>query len=51
MIPLDTKYRAIVHYTHFLKSLRQVAALYKVSKSTLHRWLTQKGVTVGLLKI
>ena len=36
----DVKYRAIVHYTHFCRSLRSVAKLYKVGKSTLARWVT-----------
>lgn len=38
MIPLDTRYRAVVHYRHFLPSLRRVAQLYKVSRSSLQRW-------------
>jgi transposase len=40
MISPETKYRAIVHYTHFLRSLRKVSAIYKVSKSSLHRWIS-----------
>ena len=39
MYSLDTRYRAIVHYNHFLHSLRKVARIYGVSKSSLQRWL------------
>ena len=39
MISRDVKYRAIVHYVHFQRSLRKVSALYNVSKSSLHRWI------------
>ena len=39
MYALDVKYRAIVHYERFLRSLRRVAAIYSVSKSTLSRWV------------
>ena len=35
----ETRYRAVVHYTHFLPSLRRVACQYGVSKSTLQRWV------------
>lgn len=42
MHPRDVKYRAIVHYTHFCRSLRKVAKMYNVSKSTLHRWVNVK---------
>lgn len=35
------KAKAIVHYTHFLKSLRKVSKLYNVSKSSLQRWVKQ----------
>ena len=38
MLPLDTRYRAVVHYTRFNGSLRTVAKLYGVSKSSLQRW-------------
>ena len=38
MIEVDRKYKAIVHYEYFLRSLRAVANIYKVSKSSLHRW-------------
>jgi transposase len=39
MIPLATRFKAVVHYTHFLNSLRKVSKLYNVSKSSLHRWI------------
>jgi transposase len=39
MHPPHLKYRAIVHYTHFLRSLRKVATLYNIGKSTLARWI------------
>lgn len=41
MINKDSRYRAIVHYTHFGGSLRKVAKLYGVSKSSLQRWAKQ----------
>lgn len=39
MYPLELKYRAIIHYTEFLRSLRKVAKRYGISKSTLSRWV------------
>lgn len=42
MFDLATRYKAIVHYNHFLRSIRKVAAIYKVSKSCLHKWLKQE---------
>ena len=39
----DVKYRAIVHYEHFLHSLRKVAKIYGVSKSTVSRWVRIHG--------
>lgn len=42
MHPLDVKYKAIVHYSHFCRSLRTVARLYGVGKSTLQRWVRGK---------
>lgn len=36
---LETRYKAVVHYTHFQRSLRYVSKLYGVSKSSLHRWI------------
>ena len=51
MFDHTTKYRAIVHYTHFFKSLRQVAKLYNVSKSCLHKWIHQNGGKVRKQRI
>ena len=45
MHSLDVKYRAIVHYERFLRSLRRVAAIYSVSKSTLSRWVRSNPAT------
>jgi len=39
MYGIDVKYKAIVHYEHFLHSLRRVAAIYSISKSSLSRWV------------
>ena len=39
MISRETRYRAVVHYNHFLHSLRRVSRLYGVSKSSLQRWV------------
>ena len=44
MIDIAKKYRAIVHYEHFLRSLRAVAKIYGVSKSSLQRWCKDKQV-------
>ena len=41
MHPKEKRYRAVVHYKYFLRSLRQVASKYGVSKSTLQRWIKQ----------
>ena len=46
MIHHSIKYKAIVHYTHFCKSLRKVANIYKISKSALHKWLKQGDVPI-----
>ena len=43
MHPKETRYRAVVHYNHFLRSLRRVAAHYGVSKSSLQRWVRATG--------
>ncbi len=40
------KNRAIVHYKYFLRSLRKVASIYKIGKSTLNRWLQEDGIEV-----
>lgn len=39
MIDQETRYKAIVHYNHFYRSLRGVSKLYSVSKSSLQRWI------------
>ena len=39
MICRETRYKAVVHYKHFLRSIRAVASIYKVSKSSLQRWI------------
>lgn len=39
MHPKTVKERAIVHYLHFLPSLRRVSRVYGVGKSTLGRWI------------
>lgn len=39
MYPIGIKYKAIVHYKHFYSSLRGVAKIYNVSKSTMSRWI------------
>jgi transposase len=39
MQPRELRYRAVVHYKHFLPSLRKVALLYNISKSSLQRWI------------
>jgi len=46
MIPIAIKYKAIVHYNHFCKSLRKVAHIYGISKSILHRWLKQSDIPI-----
>ena len=46
MYPDIVKYRAIIHYKYFLKSIRRVSAIYNVSKSTLARWLQKDGITI-----
>lgn len=39
MYPNDKKYKAIIHYMHFTRSLRGVSRVYGVGKSTLGRWV------------
>jgi transposase len=39
-----TKNRAIVHYKYFVQSLRKVSKIYGIGKSTLSRWLAERGV-------
>jgi hypothetical protein len=43
MISLETRYRSVVHYKYFLRSLRKVCNIYNVSKSSLHRWEDASG--------
>ena len=43
MRSLDIRYKAIVHYLYFCRSIRKVAKLYGVSKTSLHRWIRQSG--------
>ena len=50
MIPLATRFRAVVHYTHFLHSLRKVSKLYNVSKSSLHRWIKKDPRALAIAK-
>jgi len=50
MHALETRFKAVVHYTHFERSLRRVSRLYGVSKSSLQRWLKQQGVKKGRTK-
>ena len=45
MYDLSVKYRAIVHYEKFNKSIRKVSKMYNIGKSTLHRWLNEKGIS------
>ena len=42
MIDNVTRFKAIVHYTHYLQSLRKVARIYNISKSSLHNWLNEE---------
>jgi len=39
MYPKETKYKCIVDYKYFTRSIRVVAKRYKVSKTTVHRWV------------
>lgn len=39
MIHRDVRYRAVVHYKYFDRSLRRVSKIYGVSKSSLQRWV------------
>lgn len=41
MIDLETRYKSVVHYNYFQKSLRKVSKLYGVSKSSLQRWVKE----------
>jgi transposase len=39
MYDQNTRHRAVIHYTYFLRSIRKVSKIYNVGKSTLSRWL------------
>ena len=39
MHPLHIRYKSTIHYNFFDGSLRKVASIYNVSKSSLHRWV------------
>ena len=39
MYDLETRYRSVVHYNYFQRSLRAVSKIYGVSKSSLQRWV------------
>jgi transposase len=41
MYNLETRYKSVVHYNHFLRSLRKVSKIDGVSKSSLQRWVKQ----------
>ena len=41
MYDLETRYKSVVHYNHFHRSLRKVSKIYGVSKSSLQRWVKQ----------
>lgn len=41
---LETRYKAVVHYKYFQRSLRLVSRLYGVSKSSLHRWIQKSNL-------
>jgi transposase len=51
MHSLRTKYLAILHYTTIFQSLRRVSSLYKVSKSSLSRWVNEKDLLKRSRKI
>ena len=46
MHPKSVKDRAIVHYLHFLPSLRRVSRVYGIGKSTLGRWIKTNSAKV-----
>ena len=39
MIQTEIKYKAMIHYEHFPRSVRDICKIYSVSKSTLSRWV------------
>ena len=42
MIDKAIRYRAVVHYERFYRSLRGVSKIYSVSKSSLQRWINSE---------
>jgi len=44
MIDAEIRHRAVVHYKYYNRSLRKVSLLYKVSKSSLQRWVTKANI-------
>lgn len=42
MYSKDIRCKAVIHYLHFKKSIRKFASLYKISKTTLQRWIHQR---------
>lgn len=47
MFPLTLRYKAVLHYMYFRKSLRAVARIYSVGKSTLQRWVVSEYCMFG----
>ena len=45
MHTLSKRVKVVLHYTNFTQSLRKVAALYGVSKSSVSRWVQSDKVT------
>ena len=45
MHSLTTRVKVVLHYTNFTQSLRKVAALYGVSKSSVSRWVQSNKMT------
>lgn len=41
MLDMVLRHRAVIHYEHFNHSLREVAEIYNIGKSTLARWVQQ----------
>ena len=50
MHPKEKVHRALIHYRHFLPSLRKVSAIYGVGKSTLSRWASKACERVGVAR-
>jgi len=47
MINSEARYRSVVHYKYFWRSLRKVCKIYNVSKSSLYRWVHADEVGVN----